>query len=789
MHSVSYKLTLDLASNWWRQFSKQWTNWFGICLLGLPIAFFAQVLSIISAYENPSFAAIKHPEKIVQVSYKTADNQSALPFYLAQELTRPNAGPENIKGIAYQKNAWLKSGGVIKRDVYASFFSGGYEYLGISPLKGSLEKLEFPNANEQIHVAISYSLWQALDKGDDIIGETLQIGAELLIISAVMPQEFIGLRPGSKTDLLIPYAYIERLNVGTFDGVSPDTYSYLLTSSANPVAAERLEAYLQQQALFFDDEKLEIIDAFGISASEFVALSSRLERLKYLFLVLLIFSAIAFLSNLCDDLERRQNEHELRKMIGANKQQLFAQLMFELILTLSAVATASAAFYSMSPAYFNFAVPELQTAVNNNWISLMRILSATLLPLFGIAIILFSLQRKVFASSLGRGTSISLGVKLQAFFLLAVMISISCISITKSVDLSLQQYAYYQKDRGFDESELEIVTFDIPRFGGTFYTNELPELVIQNIEQIEGIKHAAITTTPFLKNQNAYTSIYTQDLRPLGGKNNPGVLTSLVSPNFFEVAGIELIKGNTLTWGNRNQAVISEALYHKFFDGQTLSQMKLLIDTSDNDKQVIDVVGVANDVHLNSIDDIAEPIVYQVSPTLLGVESLLIRTKLSSFQVEKAVDTGLKNIDARLSNPTSSNLEALIDEQEAPQRALITTSLLVTVVLLSTTILFSYNSINILLIKSQREIALRLSLGAMVFDIVKREMLTYLIVGFPVALLTLLFSISSQKDILLQGSDAILHYAGGFSVLSIVVLVTFLFGVQRTKKVSWQALT
>ena len=134
-------------------------------------------------------------------------------------------------------------------------------------------------------------------------------------------------------------------------------------------------------------------------------------------------------------------------------------------------------------------------------------------------------------------------------------------------------------------------------------------------------------------------------------------------------------------------------------------------------------------------------------------------------------------------------MEALIDEQEAPQRALITTSLLVTVVLLSTTILFSYNSINILLIKSQREIALRLSLGAMVHDIVKREMLAYLIVSLPVALLTLFFSTSILKDTQFAGSDAILHYAGGFSVLSIVVLVTFLFGVQRTKKVSWQALT
>ena len=747
------------------------------------------MLSVISAYNNPSFAAIKYPEKIVQVSYKTADTQSALPFYMTQELTRLNGGPENIQGITYQKNAWLKSDGVIKQDVYTSFFSGGYEYLGISPFKGSLEKLNFPNANDQIHVAISYSIWQALNKGDEIIGETIQVGDELLIISAVMPPEFIGFRPGLKTDLLIPYAYIERLNVGTFDAVSPDTFSYLLTNSANPATAQRLETYLQQQALFFDDEELETISGFGISASEFVALSSRLERLKYLFAVLLIFSAIAFLSNLCDDLEKRQNEHVLRKMLGANRQQLLAQLIFELLLTLLAVAILAAVFYLLSPAYFNFAVPELQTAVNNNWISLAGILAATLLPLFVIAIILFSLQRKIFASSLGRGGSVSLGVKLQAFFLLAVMISISCISITKSIDLSLQQYAYYQKDRGFNEKKLEIVTFDVPRFGGTFYTNELPELVVQNIEQIEGVKSAAITTTPFLKNQNAYTSIFTQDLRPLGGKNNPGVLTTLVSPNFFEVAGIELIKGNTLTWGNRNQAVISEALYHKFFDGQALSQIKLLINTSDNDKQVIDVVGVASDIHLNSIDDIAEPIVYQVSPTLLGVESLLIRTELSSFQIERLVEKGLKNIDTKLSNPSSSNLETLIEVLEAPQRALITTSLLVTIVLLSTTILFSFNSINILLIKSQREVALRLSLGAMVSDIVKREVLTYLIVSFPVALLTLFFSISIQDSIRLHGSDSVLHYAGGFLVLSIVVLVTFLFGVQRTKKVSWQALT
>ncbi len=671
MNPVWPRLGVNFAINWWQQYKKNTGFWISLFLLALPMSFYVHAYLINIAYNTPQFIGVDKPENVQQIRL-IGSTDLPIPVYLAEESI-----PNFQYNIVYEKNQWVEIGETDVIDVEASFFSGDYESFGISPAFGNLDNLDFPHQTSQIHIAISHRFWKNQLKSKPTLGKTLIINGEIVIVDAILKPEFKSFRQQNAVDIIIPFSYLSRLTLSSLEDLSPDVLSYIVSDSLlNSKSLDTINQYFKDQLLLPDNEELIVSSAFGYTIKEYNEVQARLGRLIQLFTVLFVFSFIAFLSHQINDNQNRQNERTLRTYLGANRYQLTLQSTVENLLNFISLAILLLFMLPVSKILVRLVIPTLDTTTDTGFTTLFTIFGLVLAFFFIMSNVTFFLQNHFLNTSLGRGDTASRGQKLQTFVILSVMVSLSCISVIRGIELVQIQLDYYQKDRGFDSTDLYVVNFDFPRQGGTFYANELPKLLVESLETQEHIDSVALTTMPFMMGRSSYENLFTPSMQPLGGTGSAAVLTSSISPNFFDASGISLLIGENMEWGRYNDVVISHSLYKKYFDGQPLTQVKLIGKYVDGTTRTIDVVGVAADVYYGSLDDDPASLVYGLVPTITGFESILLRSKATAPEVLQSVNTGIQSIDNSFQNPKLFNVTALIEEQQSPQVALLSMSLI-----------------------------------------------------------------------------------------------------------------
>lgn len=776
------KLFLDLTDNWWRQTNKKAGMWVGLVLLAVPIALITQLWAIKENYTQPHFGAMKSTENISQIVQRQGNTNLAVAPYISDEISHRLG-----TGVLYEKMNWVSIEAPKQLDALASFFSGGFSQLGIRPTLGSLRKLEFPESASQIHIAITHSFWTKYFSKKNVIGETLIISGEVAIISAVMPEQFKSFRRDSQLDIVIPHAYIERLGVGKMDEISPDVFSYVLANEKQKdVLINTMAKQLRESALLFDDESLLLSPAFGLSLAQYAKVIKRLDWLTQLFVGLLLFSLLAFMSYLIADNERRQNEIALRAMLGANRTQIVFQQLIEIIgLTLLLVALILI-FLPLMAELISTLIPELDEQARQG---ASKNIATFFVIALGIVITIgsvFYAQQRWLSHSLGRGSSVSKGQKIQTFSLLTLLICVSSLSIVKTGELLHHQWQYQQLERGYVSENRYIATFEFPKIGGTFYANDLPKLLVTALEEHNSVENAALTSTPVMMDRTSYAKFYTPSMSPVSGLNNPQVLTTYISPNYFEVSGTELVFGDSITWDSYWQVVVSEALWDKHFKGLPLSQAKLIQVSESGEKAAISIVGVAKDIHLKDPDNLPEPMVYRLAATITGQESFIIKSMDKRLEIETAVSHALENIDTLLRDATVHDLQELIELQESPQKALLTTSFVLSAILVVTTLIFCFNSAQLMLKKSARELSLRLNVGAPLTRLIATELLHFIAIALPFMSICIALVARYWKDAShIMPLMLLLTFLAFLLFLSVVIGV----GIRTIKRQAWQYLS
>ena len=785
MFFSAVKLNLDLTLNWWLQNKRSVSFWLSLILLALPLTFFIQASIIKQAYQTPTYLGVDELNGVQQVRYLYEQTDTPLPYYLAEEKV-----PGYRYNVMYEKSQWLKVNLPAPTDVQASFVSGSYLELGIKPLKGHLTNLEYPSPDSNLHVAISYRFWRDQMQQKPVIGRTLTINEHTATIDAIMPENFLGFRQQDKADIIVPFAFLPKLTSSNLSSLSPDVMSYLVSNTSfSDDDMTQFSQYFSESLLMFDGEKLKLSDAFGVSFSAYKKIQARLFRLIQLFSILFVFSFIAFLSYVLNNNEARQNEVTLRQHLGARKAHIKWQFALETSLSFTLLLLFVLLLLPATGKLVTFVIPETVAFNHLSWSLVLKICAAVFVLLTALSILLFAVQAAFLGNTLGRGATASVAQKFQTFVILSIMVGLSALSLAKAVEVLQKQYAYFHIERGYNPEGLYIVHFDRPRFGDTFYTNNLPQLFLNGLDQQPEISGSALTNMPFMLGNTSYTNLYTPSMQPLGGGNNPQVLSASVSPDFFNLADIQLIKGSQLHWGSFKDVVINEQLYQSIFNGKDLAGLHLVGLTTEGEKFTLNVVGVVANVHFQSKDNKVPPLVYRITPTLTGFESLLIRSDASASNILNAVENGLQQIDTSLSNPKLLRISDLIDKQEAPQLALISLSLLVTVVLLVTTTVFSINSIQLILKKSRREIALRLNLGALPHHVASSNTLTYMAVSTPIVAIMIAITLLRWPDLYANMAQAVFVCLCFISVSLFAVLALLLKGTHSIKRNAWLSLT
>jgi len=196
---------------------------------------------------------------------------------------------------------------------------------------------------------------------------------------------------------------------------------------------------------------------------------------------------------------------------------------------------------------------------------------------------------------------------------------------------------------------------------------------------------------------------------------------SLVAPGYFRVMGIALLQGRDFNQQDKPDstpaAIINKAMAREYFPGRDPLGQRFYW----GNLKLYTIVGVVDDVHISALDADPPPMIYNsMFQTQSGASSrtaFLLRTGRSGEDVFKDVQQQVWSVDRDLPLYNNTTLAALVSDSVAERRftMLLLTAFSAVALLLAAIGLFGV--ISYLVSQHQRDMALRMALGANRADI------------------------------------------------------------------------
>lgn len=175
------------------------------------------------------------------------------------------------------------------------------------------------------------------------------------------------------------------------------------------------------------------------------------------------------------------------------------------------------------------------------------------------------------------------------------------------------------------------------------FTTEL----LQRVKQLPGVESAAITTALPLSTAEAASSFTVEGQPPPADGSMPIANFRTVSPDYFQVLHIPVLKGRVFTGADtkdvQSVAVINQTMARNVFGNQDAIGKRIFIG---GDKNPSEIVGIVGDVRHTSLDTEPSPEMYvsclQAPPPAY---TLAVRTKLEPESLAGAVRNEILAID------------------------------------------------------------------------------------------------------------------------------------------------
>lgn len=264
--------------------------------------------------------------------------------------------------------------------------------------------------------------------------------------------------------------------------------------------------------------------------------------------------------------------------------------------------------------------------------------------------------------------------------------------------------------------------------------------LLERMKSVPGVRGAAMSQPALLSGSTNTTSIYVQGRMYPAGRQTVGnsIHRMVVSPNFFDVMGIPIIMGRSLSERDDAAApkvvVINEAAVRKYFANQNPIGQRF--GSSLETTGQLEVVGVLRDAKYSSVRDTPPPTMYiPYTQTRLGSAVFEVRTAGVPAGVMGGLREVARQIDPNLPlTDVSTQLEQV--EQRFAQEKLFAqayTLFGVLALLLASIGLFGLMSYSVA--RRTNEIGIRMALGAQrqhVLKLVLGESMMLVVLGILV---------------------------------------------------------
>jgi predicted permease len=631
---------------------------------------------------------------------------------------------------------------------------GFFEAIGARTLLGRTFGADDYRPGQDKVVVLGFNIWQQYFGGDRrVVGSTINLDEQPHTVVGVLPRDF---------------------QLRLFDYEAQDMWApKIFRPSDLTSASARLQNYRNVVARLKPDVSIEQaraeMDAIGATLSRqypqsnantgvaIVPLHEQLfGHLRPALLVLLgavgfvLLIACANVANLL--LARgvkRERELSIRAALGASRSRLVRQLLTESVLlgSLGCAAGLTLAYagirliVGLAPGD----VPHLDTVAIDVRIMAFAIAVAVCASLlFGLAPT-WQLSRLRLRQSLADGgRTATMGAARHAVggALVVAEIALSLVLLVGASLLVRSFIAVVNVDPGFrKENLLALQVFAFDRKPTAEHRVAFFEETLRRISDLSGVTGGAAVQSPpmFLKSDYAIFGAFTVEGRATSPGEAPRAYSNVVTPTYFSVMGIPLLRGRDFTSLDRAKttpvAIVNETVARREWPNENPVGKRITMRGS---SAALEIVGVVGSVKQDGLDKAPRPEVYRPhTQAPQGAMTYVVRAESNPTATMDAVKAQIWAVDKLQTFHRAAIMEDLVETSFAGRRFSLILLAAFAVISLVLAIAGLYSVISFVTAQRTSEIGVRMAIGASGIDILRlvtRQALSLVAAGVAIGI-------------------------------------------------------
>jgi len=561
------------------------------------------------------------------------------------------------------------------RDETGTVEAASDNYFSVMDVPPFLGQLFTPGDDEKKtpSAVLSYSCWKRWGSDPEIVGKTVVVNGQTLVIQGVTPRNFNGVVFGFGADVITTLdsqALADRNARLLFliGRLKPDVTRQRASVDIRALSGQLAAAYPEA-----DKHRVAVLAPATALPPDARSTAGLISSVLIAIVLMVLLIACANVAHLLLGLATgRRQEILIRAALGATRGRLIRQLLSESAILCAVGGMGGFLFASAALAKFSqfkTAIPILGNfTLAANFRTNGTVLAMTLILIF-IATLVTGLVPATYASSPNVAGALSgeavVGGTRKGFIrnaLVVVQVAV-CTLVVVGVGLCLRSlHNLREVNLGFSPRNLVAVMIDpqsnnLSEAQGLNLYSELK----RSASQLYGVQSSSLAVEfPLIDDQWSTEEVHIERARD-GSQQQVQIPGSVVDGSYFATLGIPLAAGRTFDSSDAKNSpevvVINHKMAETYWPGDNPIGKRIRIQ---NGNRVITVVGVVGDGKYGSLDEPMHPVIYYaLSQHYLPQLLLIIRTQGDPRQWAQPLSQMVRGLGLRLDTPPFTSDDVL----------------------------------------------------------------------------------------------------------------------------------